>query len=273
MKARNNVSVVLLFTAVFAHAWADSNEKLNKPLNDDAIRIVEFHNLEYPLLARSSGTGDTVVVKVKLDKLGRVLDATALSGRGVFVADSLANVKKWRFQPNEDNAAVVIYSFRRVNGVCNLASSFFTLERPNLAVISACWPAAKASKVNVSETSHDATVEDRDITVRDFQDMKYPNLALSARVSGIVVVQAKLDADGKVVESAAISGSGTLIPACLANLDKWRFKPNAKRSVIVVYRFKLPCSGTDYESESQNQFVVEGSTFVTITATPKSAQP
>lgn len=55
----------------------------------------------------------------------------------------------------------------------------------------------------------------------------------------MVVVRAKLDADGNVVAGAAVSGSRFLVPDCLSNVKKWKFKPNPQRSVVVVYNFKI----------------------------------
>jgi TonB family protein len=271
MQARSKVAViVLLVAAVSTCVRAESNEKPGKWVNDDDILVMEFNELEYPLLARSSGAEGVVAVKVKLDNTGRVLEAVALSGRDELVPDSLANVKTWRFQPNGDNAAVVVYSFRRASGRCKSASSFFTLERPNLATITACWPAAKqANRVVAPPKTVNVMVSDKDIEVLDFEDLGYPPVGTVARVRGVVVVEANLNDKGEVVDATAISGHGVVIPYCLANVKKWRFRPNAQRKVVVVYNFEFPCSGIVYKSDDQTQFVLEVPNFATITGTPR----
>ena len=79
MQARTHVVVmVLLMAAVSTCVRAESAEKLGKPLNDNDIVVMEFNAMEYPLLATSSGSEGVVVVKVKLDNTGRVLEAVAL---------------------------------------------------------------------------------------------------------------------------------------------------------------------------------------------------
>jgi len=80
---------------------------------------------------------------------------------------------------------------------------------------------------------------DKEPKLVDFADMEYPKLAKAALIQGIVVVQAKLDDKGDVVEVSALSGPETLIPASLENAKKWRFRPNPKRTVILVYNFRV----------------------------------
>jgi len=84
------------------------------------------------------------------------------------------------------------------------------------------------------------------------EKLEYRPLARQARVQGVVVVRAKLDDQGNVISSAAISGHKLLIPEALENAKKWKFLPNAKSEVIIVYNFgideglcdfyDLPCS-------------------------------
>jgi hypothetical protein len=271
MQARSEMAVIVLLVTVLA-SWvrAEVNAQLGESINDDDILVMGFNELDYPFSAMSSGAEGVVVVRVKLDNAGRVLEAVALSGRDELVPDSLANVKTWRFHPNLDHAAVVVYSFRRARGSCKSASSFFTLERPNLATITACWPAVKGTiPVAVSPKEVDVMVADKDIEVLDFEDLKYPPLGTAARVRGVVVVQARLNDKGEVVEAAAISGHGVLVPDCLANVKKWRFRPNIQRTVVVVYNLRFPCDGVDYKSEDQHQFVLEAPNFATIRGTPR----
>jgi TonB family protein len=95
--------------------------------------------------------------------------------------------------------------------------------------------------------------EQRDdrVTIAYYEELRYPPLAFQARIQGVVVIQAKLDDDGKVVDSSAIWGSKYLIPDCLANAKKWRFQPGSSETVVIVYRFYFgenACTGTNYSS-------------------------
>lgn len=93
------------------------------------------------------------------------------------------------------------------------------------------------------------------VAIADWEELKYPPLAVQARVQGVVVIQVKLDEDGGVQESTAIWGSKFLIPDCLANAKKWRFQPNSQKNVVIVYHFYFDDSachpGTSYSSNSK----------------------
>src|SRR3990172_9683776 len=69
-------------------------------------------------------------------------------------------------------------------------------------------------------TTQEETVRDEDIKVSYFEDLTYPPLARIAGVQGVVVVRVRLDANGNVVDSMAVSGAKLLIPECLTNSKK-----------------------------------------------------
>jgi hypothetical protein len=79
-----------------------------------------------------------VVVRVKLDDSGKVVESTALSGDQLLVHDCPENVKKWHFHPNARRAAVIVYNFRLAGWECQTEPSFFMLQRPNFATINGC---------------------------------------------------------------------------------------------------------------------------------------
>ena len=89
------------------------------------------------------------------------------------------------------------------------------------------------------QAQQDDFVKDDDINVADFEDLRYYPLAQKAGIQGVVVVRARLDDQGHVLDAVAISGHELLVRDCLDNLKKWRFRPNTLKSVIVVYNFTL----------------------------------
>ena len=170
MKAANTVAIRVLIIAL--SAWSHAQETISK---DDVV-VVHFQELKYPPSARS--VEGVVVVRAKLDKLGRVVQAEAISGNAALISDSLANVKTWQFEPKSSQTAVVVYNYRMARGVCKSESSFFVLERPNLANITACWPAsAPATSTPLSGQAPEGSLSDQDIEVLDFEDLRYPPLA------------------------------------------------------------------------------------------------
>jgi len=62
----------------------------------------------------------------------------------------------------------------------------------------------------------------------------YPEVAKRMRISGVVKVEATVDADGKVTEAKSLSGNMMLAPAAEDAVRKWRFAPAAADSKVDV---------------------------------------
>lgn len=108
------------------------------------------------------------------------------------------------------------------------------------------------------------TVNDKDIQVTHFEEMQYPPLARQMNAQGAVVIRAKLDEKGAVVSATAVSGHEWLMAACLSNIKKWQFHPNAARAVVLVYEFRF-LEGVCV-SGVNGQFVLFAPNIVTVTA-------
>lgn len=79
------------------------------------------------------------MVQVKLDRDGNVVSARAVSGSKMLIPDAVANVRKWRFHPNSNETAVVIYEFHLVEGRCGMGrDGLFVLREPNVATVTTC---------------------------------------------------------------------------------------------------------------------------------------
>ena len=62
----------------------------------------------------------------------------------------------------------------------------------------------------------------------------YPEIAKRMRISGVVKVQATVDADGKVTDVKAVSGNSVLMNAAEDAVRKWRFVPGPGVSQVEV---------------------------------------
>jgi len=82
-----------------------------------------------------------------------------------------------------------------------------------------------------------AAPKDNDVMVLEFKDAEYPPVPRFRHLSGAVVVQAKLDDEGGVADVAVISGPPELAIAAVNNVKKWHFRPNSKKSAVIVYNF------------------------------------
>jgi len=63
---------------------------------------------------------------------------------------------------------------------------------------------------------------------------QYPPLARQARVQGTVKLSAVIDTDGTVLDLKVISGHPLLIPAAMAAVKQWRYKPTTVLNGIAV---------------------------------------
>ncbi|HWF39161.1 MAG TPA: energy transducer TonB [Candidatus Acidoferrales bacterium] len=116
---------------------------------------------------------------------------------------------------------------------------------------------------STTQAQNNTTVLDRDMKVEDFEDLTYPNVGRSAHVEGVVVVRVELDDQGKVAYATGISGPAALIPDCLTNAKKWKFRPNAEKAAVIVYNFRL----TGGISKSGcSHFTLELPNFATVTS-------
>ena len=57
------------------------------------------------------------------------------------------------------------------------------------------------------------------------EEPTYPTLARAARVQGEVVLSAVIDTNGTDPEPQLVSGHPMLVPAAIAAVEQWRYKP------------------------------------------------
>jgi outer membrane biosynthesis protein TonB len=109
-----------------------------RTIRDKDLKLVDFEDLTYPALGRTAHIQGVVVIRAKLNDQGKVVDATAISGSDVLIPASIENAKGWRFQPNPQGAAIIVYNFRLTDAVSKSGCSHFTLQAPNFATITSC---------------------------------------------------------------------------------------------------------------------------------------
>lgn len=70
-------------------------------------------------------------------------------------------------------------------------------------------------------------------------DPDYPRIAITAKVEGVVVIDAVIDEHGNVIQARAISGPGLLIPAALQAVLKWKYDPTFLDDQAVSIEMKV----------------------------------
>jgi TonB family protein len=129
-----------------------------------------------------------------------------------------------------------------------------------LVVFGVCVPVA----CSLLASQQEITINDEDVKLVSFEDLAYPPVARVTRIQGVVVVKAQLDDQGNVATAFAVSGSKALIPDCLSNAKKWKFKPNSSKSVVIVYEFRLGDGAC--HNDSHSLFLLRHPNFASITS-------
>jgi TonB family protein len=136
-RKRSDLVKVTLMVVVATACTLVAAQK-NEPIYDSDIKVKSFEEMPYPPIAREARIQGTVVVSAKLDDAGNVTSTTAISGAKLLIPDSLSNAKKWRFNPNTNGLAIIIYEFRISEGKCNHESKRFLFREPNRVLIVSC---------------------------------------------------------------------------------------------------------------------------------------
>jgi TonB family protein len=86
--------------------------------------------------------------------------------------------------------------------------------------------AAKASAVRVGGTVRPP------VKIKDVQPV-YPEIAKQAKVSGIVIIEATIDAEGKVADTKVLRSAPLLEQAAVDAVRQWEYKPSMQNGKAV----------------------------------------
>jgi TonB family protein len=127
------VGACLLISIPLSYAQAPQEATVS----DKDMIVSDFEDIGYPPPARQTRTQGVVVIRASLDNDGKVVDAKTISGSELLTPASIANAKKWRFHPNTQRTAIIVYNFRMPNAACNSQSirSFSLLQAPNFVTV------------------------------------------------------------------------------------------------------------------------------------------
>ncbi len=189
-----------------------------------------FVDLPYPAEALAARVEGVVVLRVATDRTGRVTSAESLSGPDPLVLPALANVRQWTLSPGLEGG-VVVFRFEIDQAFCNDDSrSLFRLMSPNLALVTAC---STLGRVPASAPPDDFYL------ISTGESAEYPPIAVSARLTGVVVLELSVDAKGDIADIRSLTELPLLTEAAVAHAKQWRTRPGGRRSGLIVYEFAL----------------------------------
>jgi hypothetical protein len=145
------MKTAMVVLAIASSLWLAQQGEQKGPVEDESISVVSYQDMNYPVVARVGHSQGVVVVQVALDNEGKVASSTPLSGPKALIPDAVSNAGKWRFRPNREKRAVIIYDFQLVAGQCDTTKNgtLFVFRAPNVASVVSCsgvWQPANSTK-------------------------------------------------------------------------------------------------------------------------------
>ncbi len=201
--------------------------------NAAKARLTHQVRPQYPPLARQARIQGTVKLSAVISKDGTIQKLEVLSGHPLLVPAALAAVKQWRYRPT-------LLSGDAVEVLTNIDVNF-TLSEPDNATIvqeDSARPSAGIADVQRGSAPAPPPVKKKSTPKRIRLGSnvakarlarqvrpQYPPLARQARIQGTVKLSAVISKDGTIQKLEVLSGHPLLVPAALAAVKQWRYRP------------------------------------------------
>lgn len=199
----------------------------------------------YPPIALSARVQGIVILEVVIDTEGAVTDAKVLRPVALLDEAALEAVRQWRFTPTELNGQrvpvimTVTVNFRldeHGEPVQSAPPPTPTSQDAEIAALRARLALLEAARIAGQVDRPAPTWTEGDPPLRIGGDIKepkkikdvrpvYPDIALNARVQGIVIIEAQIDRDGRVSNARVIRPVALLDDAALEAVMQWEFEP------------------------------------------------
>jgi TonB family protein len=161
----------------------------------------------YPDDAKAQHIAGKVMVKVLINKEGKVEEASPLDGDPLLSAATVAAVKQWKFRPYIFNSEPVIVQ-TTVTAVFALDPTAVNVPKPRLGPL----------KLRVSQG-----VAEKNLLRK--VDPSYPLEAKQNGIQGDVTLRATIDKNGDVTDLRVESGDPLLAAAALEAVRRWKYRP------------------------------------------------
>ena len=207
---------------------SDALARQRDPLDNSKLKRTHFEDLAYPTAAQESGVQGVVVVESALDDTGRVVNPIALTGHPLLAPVAVDNARRWSFEPSAQKRAVIVYDFR-LEGACRKPGNGLSrVLDENYVQVLGCTALGDASRLPLQ--ADEAPVR--------YTDLTYHAVAQSARIQGLVVIEATVSIQGDVVATSVVSGKMLLDKHAAQHALTLGFPPASSTTHrILVYRF------------------------------------
>lgn len=203
-------------------ASPDETPPASGPEDSTRLEPLKTEKAIYPLQAQQRQLQGQVWVKILVSETGAVESVEVISGDPVLADAAVDAVKKWKFKPFIKNGKPVKVSTK-------LPMDFAFVDQIHREKVP---PAAgDATRDTTPAAGGDAPKRVRvsagvttGLLVYKVQPI-YPIEARRAHIQGVVVLQAKISKEGRIVDLQLISGPKELADAAIGAVQQWRYRP------------------------------------------------
>lgn len=180
---------------------------------------------EYPAIAQAARVAGIVIAEIVVDRDGGVRDAKVLRGVPLLDEAALNAIRQWRYLPTMLNGVPV--------EVVMTVTVNFVLDGPDAT--SGLAGGAGVSSMGAYAGPAPVRLGGNVREPRKLKDAKpvYPPDALASRVTGIVILEVIIDADGKIAQAKILRSVPMLAQAALAAVTQWEYEPTFVNGVAV----------------------------------------
>lgn len=159
---------------------------------------IKTKQAKYPAKAREKGIQGQVIVKMTVSETGDVKSAEAVTGDPTLANAAVTAARQWKFKPFiKDGKPIIVET--------SVPFDFYFKSNEIRPFV-----AAKSGQTLL--LIHSVLPE-------------YPREAYKAHIKGKVVLHAIVDKNGRVTNLTAVAGPEILLPAALAAVQQWRYRP------------------------------------------------
>lgn len=243
-----------------AHAGAGPLESSAKPITPENPVPRRIHSVPaaYPAVALSSGVRGLVSLRVTIDDSGRVAEVRKLdvsfaaapadaqtrsAYEEAFAKSALDAVRQWQYAPPAEApiAFTVAFSFRPDSDA--ILVSHDTAPRRAGGVPPPPPPPPPAPPWHAGAVHVGGDIQPPQ-TIKDVKPV-YPAMAMAAKVQGVVLVEARIEPDGRVGDTRVLRSVPLLDQAAIDAVRQWEFTPTLVEGrpvpviVVLTMRFSL----------------------------------
>jgi TonB family protein len=194
------------------------------------VKVKKMVEPVFPAIARQKGIQGRVVIDVTVTSEGKVKAMQPISGEPVLVDAFKDALKKWRFEPQLQQGQAIPF-ITRVAMTFGYEGTVSEKEiKPPASpaapgsTASASQPPGAQNPVPVPEVVRVSSGVAAGNLIHKVAPI-YPPDARNARISGTVIMHARIGKDGLIHDLTLVSGPPELSKAAMGAVEQWRYRP------------------------------------------------